>query len=174
MSKPELEIIEKDDNHVIYLLSQDISGLDLYEKSKVIQRFKTSEAKIMENVIESTLKDFFKQVGINIKSTQKSVLNEAFATLKSKGMRLIVVDRNENATFEKFVGTSNNHMTIIEEDNCIDIAMEVRFMPIEEILYEKLCRGCPKEKQCHDNCEHCNKYLEQLDKELDDEVYAHD
>ena len=171
--KPKLRVIERDDSHVIFYLSQDISDLDLYEKAKVIQRFKTNEARIMENVIDSAIKDFLRKVGINIRSTQKSVLNEAFDTLKRKGKQIVILDRNKNATYEQFVGMSNNEMTIIEEDNLISIAMEVKIMPIEDILYEKLCRGCPKEKQCHDKKEHCKSYLEQLDKELE-EVISYD
>lgn len=33
-------------------------------------------------------------------------------------------------------------------------------MNIEERMYDKLCRGCPKEKECHDNCEHCDNFYE--------------
>lgn len=34
---------------------------------------------------------------------------------------------------------------------------------IETFIYERLCRGCKKEKQCHDNCEHCKDYFKELD-----------
>ena len=34
----------------------------------------------------------------------------------------------------------------------------------EEVIYNKLCRGCPKEKRCHDDCEHCEEYLEEVER----------
>ena len=30
-------------------------------------------------------------------------------------------------------------------------------------LYERLCVGCEREKWCHDNCEHCEEYEEELE-----------
>ena len=36
----------------------------------------------------------------------------------------------------------------------------------KETLYEKMCVGCPKEKICHDKCEHCDEYEEALNEEI--------
>ena len=168
MKKPKLEIIEKDSKHSIYVLSQSIKGLDAYEKAKVVQKFLSTESKLLERVLESDLRDILRSVGINTQEPSESVLNKAFDTLKRKRMKLLVIDRNENVSYEKYLGISKNEMTLIEEDDVIDFAMEIKIMPIEEYLYEKLCRGCPKEKQCHDNCEYCSRYLEELDKEIED------
>lgn len=41
---------------------------------------------------------------------------------------------------------------------------------IENILYQRMCNGCPKEKECHDNCEHCDNYLNELEKENNNEL----
>ena len=35
---------------------------------------------------------------------------------------------------------------------------------IETFIYERLCRGCKKEKTCHTKGEFCDDYLEELDK----------
>lgn len=32
-------------------------------------------------------------------------------------------------------------------------------VPTEEEVYERLCKGCPNEKRCHDECDHCADYL---------------
>jgi len=37
----------------------------------------------------------------------------------------------------------------------------------EDLLYEQLCRGCMNEKKRHDDCEHCDTYLERLEEEDD-------
>lgn len=42
-------------------------------------------------------------------------------------------------------------------------------MDIETYLYEKLCRGCPCEKRCHENAEYCDNYFEELDKEVNEQ-----
>ena len=42
-------------------------------------------------------------------------------------------------------------------------------LSIEQLLYEKLCRGCMCEKKCHDKKEVCQNYLEELDKEINEE-----
>lgn len=31
-------------------------------------------------------------------------------------------------------------------------------------IYQKLCCGCPNEKRCHEECEHCDEYYEELEK----------
>lgn len=33
----------------------------------------------------------------------------------------------------------------------------------EEYLYSEMCEGCPHEKECHETCEYCDEYLEELD-----------
>ena len=38
-------------------------------------------------------------------------------------------------------------------------------MTIEEKIYAMLCRGCPNEKRCHDECDHCDDYYEVLENE---------
>lgn len=33
---------------------------------------------------------------------------------------------------------------------------------IEEMVYHRMCSGCLKEKECHDNCEQCDDYLDEV------------
>jgi len=37
-------------------------------------------------------------------------------------------------------------------------------MDYEQILYDKMCRGCLFEKDCHDDAKNCDEYLEELEK----------
>lgn len=41
---------------------------------------------------------------------------------------------------------------------------------LELKVYNKLCCGCLNEKRCHDECENCDKYYEELDKELNNDI----
>ena len=36
---------------------------------------------------------------------------------------------------------------------------------LEQKVYEKMCLRCPYAKECHDNCEHCDDFYEEYDKE---------
>ena len=36
-------------------------------------------------------------------------------------------------------------------------------MDIEQILYNKMCCGCIKEKFCHEECEYCDAFLDALE-----------
>lgn len=33
----------------------------------------------------------------------------------------------------------------------------------EEKLYKEKCVGCPHEKECNEDCDYCDDYLEELD-----------
>lgn len=132
MNKPTFEILESDDNHIIFYLWQEIEGLTFYEKNLVINRFMTKESKIMEKAIERHLRGIFTKYGIIIPNNQESALNKAFDTLKRKNVEIVIVDRNKLAKDEEYIGKSDNQMTIINEhDYCISIAMEIK-----EINYE--------------------------------------
>ena len=37
-------------------------------------------------------------------------------------------------------------------------------MDFEEELYRRMCRACPNQRMCHDDCEYCDEYLEELEK----------
>lgn len=43
----------------------------------------------------------------------------------------------------------------------LDIENKVR-----EIVYKRMCSCCPYAKQCHDDCEECDEFNEELEKEM--------
>ena len=127
MNKPQLEIIEKDDSHIIYYLYQDLSGLDLYTKSKAIDRFVRNEPKVMERVLEGDLKNFLRVESIIPQTMTESALNECFYELKKKGKEIVVIDRYANAYDENIIAVSENEMTVIlDKENIISISIEIR------------------------------------------------
>lgn len=132
MIKPKLEEIERDDSHVVFYLWQDISGLDLYDRAKAVDRFLTRESKVLERVIESEIHAILFNFGIIPYDKSKSVLNDLFSALNGKGYDIKIVDRNKNASYEQVLGVSDNEMTLILEDRrIISFAVEVRIYGIE-------------------------------------------
>ena len=129
--KPKLEIIEKDSDHILYHLYCEFDSNNMYERAKLINRFLTSECKVMERVLETDLRNFLREQGIIPQTMSESALNEAFNTLKSKGKQITIIDRYKNAS-ENIIGISENQMTVIEESDFIGIAMEIRLEDYDE------------------------------------------
>ena len=123
--KPKLDIVEKDSDHILYHLYCEFDSNNMYERAKLINRFLTSECKVMERVLETDLRNFLREQGIIPQTMSESALNDAFDTLKSKGKQIVIIDRYKNAS-ENIVGVSENQMTVIEESDYIGIAMEIR------------------------------------------------
>lgn len=129
--KPKLDIVEKDSDHILYHLYCEFDSNNMYERAKLINRFLTSECKVMERVLETDLRNFLREQGIIPQTMSESALNEAFDTLKSKGKQITIIDRYKNAS-ENIVGVSENQMTVIEESDYIGIAMEIRLEDYDE------------------------------------------
>lgn len=129
--KPKLDIVEKDSDHILYHLYCEFDSNNMYERAKLINRFLTSECKVMERVLETDLRNFLREQGIIPQTMSESALNEAFDTLKSKGKQITIIDRYKNAS-ENIVGVSENQMTVIEESDFIGIAMEIRLEDYDE------------------------------------------
>lgn len=36
-------------------------------------------------------------------------------------------------------------------------------MTIEEIIYARMCKSCPNAKKCHEECETCEEYEEEVE-----------
>ena len=85
-----LATIYKDDD-CLYL-TQDLSGMELYDFSKALVDFCDKETKSFEKEIDRAIIDIFERNGINIPSTDKSVLKLAFDLLKSKGVEIVIKD----------------------------------------------------------------------------------
>ena len=111
------KVYKEDD--CLYLV-QDISGLSTYEKAKAIVIFCDKETKRFEKEIDSAILEIFERNGINVPSTDKSVLKLAFGTLKSKKKTIEIIDQfkgtQESQTFELIRQTKNHFYVMLETD----------------------------------------------------------
>lgn len=125
---PQVELTQ--DNNCYYL-TQNIGGLNLYEKAKLINRFVKNETKVLENFIDKEIKARLGRVGINIQDTSRGGLYALFDTLKSMGITIEITDLYENQEIYgcEYVGTSENCMKVYLEDNSIlqcGVSLEIR------------------------------------------------
>ena len=129
MAAKKLVRIEKikgeEDNSTIYIMSQDISGLNLYERAKAQKKFIDNETKVLEMVLESDLREILRVNGVIPQDGGESALEVAFAKLQDKGKHIEIRDRYYNLYDEKIVGESPNHMTVILEGSTLSCAMEI-------------------------------------------------
>lgn len=109
----------KEDN-CLYL-TQDISNMNLYDKSKAIINFCDKETKIFEKQIDSAILEIFDKYKINVPNTDKKVLKLAFALLKAKGIEIEIKDLYEKNIVDTenyyLVNKTKNGFTIMLEDN---------------------------------------------------------
>ena len=124
-----LATIYKDQN-CLYL-TQDLSGMGTYDRAKAIVNFCDKETKLFEKEIDRAIIDIFERNGINIPSTDKSVLKLAFDLLKSKGVEIVITDlfkgTQETDLFEKIKETKNHFVVMLETDyvcGCEKITIE--------------------------------------------------
>ena len=122
-----------------YYLVQDISGLTLYQKTKVQEKFIKQETKVLEECVENALRQVFADNGINIQDTSESALNSAFDTLKTKYHKTInIVDLFANKIMYRCtqVGTSPNKMSVwLENGYLLQCGIEIEIID----LGEKVC-----------------------------------
>ena len=109
--------IVKEDN-CLYLI-QDIGGLDTYERAKAIVNFCEKETKLFEKEIDRAILEIFDRNGIEIPSTDKSVLKLAFDLLKAKGRDIEIVDAFKDTKIDncEFIKLTKNQFTVVLEDN---------------------------------------------------------
>ena len=134
-----LATIYKDQN-CLYL-TQDLSGMGTYDKAKAIVNFCDKETKLFEKEIDRAIIDIFERNGINIPSTDKSVLKLAFDLLKSKGVEIVITDlfkgTQETDLFEKIKETKNHFVVMLETDyvcGCEKITIECGVEIVERKL----------------------------------------
>ena len=125
MAKVELAIKKgESENSKLYILSQDIKDLTLYDQAKARVKFLEKETKVLENVIENDLRQVVRFYGIDIRDGSDSALDSAICELKGKGKTIDIQDKYYGIN-EKIVGESPNLMTVIEEDGILSAAIEV-------------------------------------------------
>lgn len=128
MAKKKIEIktYESESGGKIFVLSQNISGLNEYEKAKVVENFINRETKVLEMAIETYLRQVLRENGVLPSSGSKSDLERAFITLENKGKRIEIYDRYSNGAYnETIIGESTNQMTVINEDDILSCAIEI-------------------------------------------------
>lgn len=125
MAKKELVTIEirEEGNNKVFIMSQSIKGMSLYERSKVINRFLERETKVLEQAIENYLRSVFISYGIVPRDGSNDALQEAFYKLHAKGKDIVIIDRYCD-TDERIIG-ERNQMTVILEEDILSCAMEV-------------------------------------------------
>jgi len=125
MAKKELVKIEirEEGNNKVFIMSQSIKGMSLYERSKVINRFLERETKVLEQAIENYLRSVFISYGIVPYDGSDDALQEAFYKLHTKGKDIIIIDRYCD-TDERIIG-ERNQMTVILEEDILSAAIEV-------------------------------------------------
>lgn len=120
-------ILVKDDN--CYYLTQDLTGMSLYQRTKTIKKFINQETKVLEDCIENEIRAIFQRNGINVYETTESVLNALFGALNEKGKDIAIVDLYKDKNIDKciMVGTSPNKMTVwLEDDTTLECGISVK------------------------------------------------
>lgn len=118
-------IIYKENN--CYYLSQDLSGMDLYERTRAIKRFVNSDTKILEECVNNEIKAIFKSKGINAYSNDESVLKTALDTFNRQYGKITIVDLFKNPVERCENIDKKNDITIVIEDNrFIVCGMEIK------------------------------------------------
>ena len=128
MAKKELvkiETFEGENHSQIFVMSMNIKGLSIYERAKATERFINKETKVLEQVLESVLRNFLRENGINVQDGSKQALEHAFWELERRGKSIEIVDRYLDIPNETIVGESPNEMTVVLEDDILSCAMEI-------------------------------------------------
>ena len=114
------------ENNCFYL-SQDLSGMDLYERTRAIKRFVNSDTKILEECVNNEIKALFKAKGINAYSNDESVLKSALDTFNRQYGTITIVDLFKNPVERCEKIDNKNDITIVIEDNrFIVCGMEIK------------------------------------------------
>lgn len=121
--KPKLEHMYNFGNN-IFVLSQNINGLSVYDQARLTNRFISREIKILTTAVENDLRRIFAKHGILLKDYTNDALEVAFAQLNAKGIEIEVVDRYAN-TQEQVIYRKGNDPVVINEDGVLSSAVEI-------------------------------------------------
>lgn len=125
--KPVIEIIEQGKDYKIYYMHQDLTDLDLFSRTKAIERFVNNATKTLETLISSDLRHFLRGYGIIPQDGSEKSLEQAILKLNNLGKEIVIIDRYYQLEDERTIAISPNQMTVIyENDNLIGCSMEVR------------------------------------------------
>ena len=113
------------DNDCVYML-QDIGGLQGYDRAKAIVNFCDKETKIFEREIDRAILEILSRNGINVPSTDKSVLKLAFDLLKAKKKNIVVINTTESAYNCELIKQSKLFNVYLEDDRYLQVSVRVR------------------------------------------------
>lgn len=131
MAKKELVTIKtqkgEEPNSTIYVMSMPIKDLGIYERAKAIKRFKDRETQVLEQVLDSDLRQILRNYGVVPEDGSDQALEKAFNQLEIKGVHIEIRDRYFEFQGERIIGESPNKMTIIVEEDgtLLSCAMEI-------------------------------------------------
>lgn len=125
MVKKELVIRTlQSENGKVFILEQNIKGLNEYERAKAINRFINKETNVLETAIENYLRQIIRNNGISIQDGSQKSLESAYNKLRNSGKTIKINDRYYELGNERIIG-ENNGMTVILEDDILGCAIEV-------------------------------------------------
>jgi len=126
--------ITREDN-CIYL-TQDIGGMNIYDRAKAIVNFVEKETKELEKEIDKVILDIFEQEHINIPNTKKSVLKKAFDTLNRQGKDIKVNDLYATINdlyISEHIKTTNLFSIWLEDDTLLQAGVEICVIGIKSV-----------------------------------------
>ena len=123
------------ENNCIYL-TQDIGGMNIYDRAKAIVNFVEKETKELEKEIDKVILDIFEQEHINIPSTKKSVLKKAFDTLNRQGKDIKVNDLYATINdlyISEHIKTTELFSIWLEDDTLLQAGVEICVIGIKSV-----------------------------------------
>ena len=129
-----LSKVYKEEN-CLYLV-QDLSSLKTYERAKAIVEFCNRETKLFEKEIDRSIVEIFERNGVNIPSTDKSVLKQAFAILKEQRKDIVITD-NYADMVDLYNSSLIKHTKLftiwLEDDRYLQCGVNIEVIKLGEI-----------------------------------------
>ena len=124
-----------DNNSYIYLMKKNISGLSLYDKTKVVTHFTKHDTKVLEECVDNKIKEILASKNIYVKSTDKEDIGKALWELRNCGYLIEIIDRYEEVEDLVKLGVFNGMTVVVEDDNSLACAIEIKLMERWKELY---------------------------------------
>ena len=128
--------ITREDN-CIYL-TQDIGGMNIYDRAKAIVNFVERETKELEKEIDNAILDIFEDNHIFIQSKRKSVLKKAFDTLNQiyhKDIKVRDLYKDKKDIYKTELIKTTDLFTIwLEDDTTLQVGIEIYVVEINSVV----------------------------------------
>jgi len=112
----------------VFVLSMNVANMTIYDKAKAVTKFISRETRVLETAIDNYLRQLLRFNGISIDDGSDYALEKALFQFENKGKQIAIIDRYKQIGNERIIGESDNKMTIIEEDDIISCAIEVKVL----------------------------------------------